>query len=158
MLHLRMVSPGASTERVVEALGCHGSVCNIVVLAGAARHPAGDLVLCDVAREDASVVLADLRDLGLHHDGSIVVQAIETELSDRMERATRTARAAPADGISEDGASSSRAFVHARRARSCRKGRCMGPHRRHDRARARAAPTSVAFLLRMALQSCHDGP
>lgn len=99
MLHLRMVSPPPSTERVVEALRCNESVCNVIVLEGAARRPSGDLVLCDVAREDASVVLADLRDLGLHHDGSIVVQAIETELSDQMDRATKSARGAPADAV-----------------------------------------------------------
>jgi uncharacterized hydrophobic protein (TIGR00271 family) len=99
MLHLRMISPPASTDRVVEALGANASVCNIVVLAAAARRPEGDLVLCDVAREDASVVLADLRDLGLHHEGSIVVQSIETQLSDRMARATRAARGTPADAV-----------------------------------------------------------
>jgi len=99
MLHLRMVCPESSTDRVVEALAATASVCNIVVLGGAARNPEGDVVLCDVAREDASVVLADLRDLGLHHDGSIVVQAIETELSDRMDRAEHVARGAPADAV-----------------------------------------------------------
>jgi uncharacterized hydrophobic protein (TIGR00271 family) len=99
MLHLRMISPRESTDRVVEALGANPAVCNIVVLPAAARRPEGDLVLCDVAREEASVVLADLRDLGLHHEGSIVVQDIETQLSDRMARATHSARGAPADAV-----------------------------------------------------------
>jgi uncharacterized hydrophobic protein (TIGR00271 family) len=99
MLQLRIVSPRERTDRVVEILDCTESVCNIVVLAEAARHPSGDVVLCDVAREDASVVLADLRRLGIHHSGSIAVQTIETELSDSMERAMRAARGAPADAV-----------------------------------------------------------
>ena len=99
MLHLRMVSPEASTVQVIDALRCTPSVCNIGVLKGASLDPSGDIVLCDVAREDASVVLEDLRSLGLHHDGSIVVQAIETELSDGMERAEHVAKGAPADAV-----------------------------------------------------------
>lgn len=99
MLHVRIVSPQQSTVRVVEILECTESVCNIVVLPQAARRPAGDLILCDVPREDASVVLADLRGLGIHHTGSIAVQAIETELSDEMERAVKVAQGSPADAV-----------------------------------------------------------
>lgn len=99
MLHLRIVSPQRSTDRVVEILERTESVCNIIVLDAAARRPRGDVVLCDVPREDASVVLADLRDLGLHHDGSVAVEAIETELSDDMERAIKAARGSAADAV-----------------------------------------------------------
>lgn len=99
MLHVRIVAPRESTDRVVEILKSTESVCNIAVLAHAAKRPAGDLVLCDLPREDASVVLADLRGLGIHHTGSIAVQAIETELSDDMERAVEAARGAPADAV-----------------------------------------------------------
>ena len=99
MLHLRIVSPQGSTDRALEILECTDSVCNIVVLPGVARRPEGDVILCDVPREDASVVLADLRDLGLHHSGSIAVEAIETELSDRMEQAIEAARGSPADAV-----------------------------------------------------------
>jgi uncharacterized hydrophobic protein (TIGR00271 family) len=99
MLHLRIVSPQGSTEGVLEILDGTESVCNIVALPDAARRPNGDLILCDVPREDASVVLADLRDLGIHHEGSIAVEAIETELSDEMERAVEAARGSAADAV-----------------------------------------------------------
>jgi uncharacterized hydrophobic protein (TIGR00271 family) len=99
MLHLRIVSPAQSTERAVDILECTDSVCNIIVLPEAARRPAGDVILCDVPREEASVVLADLRDLGIHHSGSIAVESIETELSDRMERAVEAAQGSPADAV-----------------------------------------------------------
>lgn len=99
MLHLRIVSPHGSTPRVVEILERTESVCNIVLLERVARRPEGDVVLCDVPREDASVVLADLRDLGIHHDGSVAVEAIETELSDAMERAVEAARGSAADAV-----------------------------------------------------------
>jgi len=61
MVHLRIVVPGAQSERVVGLLEATPSVSSLVVFAGVARKPPGDVVLCDVAREDASVVIADLR-------------------------------------------------------------------------------------------------
>ena len=99
MLHLRIVSPQRSTARVLEVLEGTDSVCNIVVFEAAARRPQGDVVLCDIPREDASVVLADLRDLGIHHEGSVAVETIETELSDAMEHAARRAEGAAADAV-----------------------------------------------------------
>lgn len=99
MLHLRIVSPHGNTGEVVEVLERTDSICNIVVVEGVARRPDGDLVLCDVPREDASVVLADLRNLGIHHEGSIAVEAIETELSDEMARAVEAARGFAADAV-----------------------------------------------------------
>jgi uncharacterized hydrophobic protein (TIGR00271 family) len=99
MLHLRIVSPQGSTDQVLEILDDTASVCNIIVLTGSARRPSGDVILCDVPREDASVVLADLRDLGIHHAGSVAVEAIETELSDEMERAIQAAQGSSADAV-----------------------------------------------------------
>ena len=99
MLHLRIVSPHGSTPEVLEVLEGTDSVCNLIVLEAAARRPPGDVLLCDVPREDASVVLADLRSLGIHHEGSVAVETIETELSDGMERAVQSARGAEADAV-----------------------------------------------------------
>jgi uncharacterized hydrophobic protein (TIGR00271 family) len=99
MLHLRIVSPQGSTDQAVEILERTVSVCNIILFPDAARRPTGDVILCDVPREDASVVLADLRTLGIHHDGSIAVEAIETELSDEMERAAHAAKGSSSDAV-----------------------------------------------------------
>ena len=42
---------------------------NVIWLRGVALNPRGDVILCDVAHEDASVVLADLRELDIPPPG-----------------------------------------------------------------------------------------
>jgi uncharacterized hydrophobic protein (TIGR00271 family) len=74
-------------------------VCNVVFFEGAARHPDGDVILADVAREDASIVVSDLRELGIHEDGSISLEAVETQISDHAEKVIEHARGAPADAV-----------------------------------------------------------
>ena len=81
MLHLRLISPVDRTEAVLAFLDASAGVTNIVVLAGAARRPAGDVVLCDVAREAADDVVNRLCDLGLEDEGSIAIEDIDTSLS-----------------------------------------------------------------------------
>ena len=99
MIHLRIVSPHDRTEQVLEVLDCTDSVINVIVLEGVARKPEGDVILCDVAREDASVVLSDLKRLHLHEDGSIALELIDTALSKAADRAEKHARGAPADAV-----------------------------------------------------------
>jgi uncharacterized hydrophobic protein (TIGR00271 family) len=99
MIHLRIVSPADRSQRVLDLLGESESTCNLVLLAGAARKPAGDLILCDVAREDASVIIDDLRELELPRDGSIAIEPIDSQLSLGAERAERAAPGAPADAV-----------------------------------------------------------
>ncbi len=99
VLHLRIVVPRDRTERAMEILEASPSVLNLIRLPGAARRPEGDVVLCDVAREAASIVLSDLRRLNIHHDGSIAVETVDTELSDFAERAERAAPGMPSDAV-----------------------------------------------------------
>ena len=99
MVHLRIVAPPAQTPAVVARFEANPSVINVIVLPGAARKPAGDVVLADVAREDASVVLSDLRRQGLHHTGSIAVETVDTAMSDAAREATRAAVGSPADAV-----------------------------------------------------------
>ena len=75
--------------RVLDALERSPAVCDIVHLPGAARRPEGDLVLCDVAREAASIVLLDLEEMGVHERGSITIERPEAVLSHAAERAER---------------------------------------------------------------------
>ncbi len=75
------------------------SVCDIVHLAGVARRPAGDLILCDIAREDASVLIADLRELGIERDGAIAIDSIGTLLSERAVHAVEIAAGSPEDAV-----------------------------------------------------------
>jgi len=99
MVHLRIVVPTDRSGRVLELLEAAPSTVNLVFLAGAARQPAGDVVLCDVAREDASVVIEDLKELGIPRDGSIALEQIDSQLSDAADRAERAAPGAPSDAV-----------------------------------------------------------
>jgi uncharacterized hydrophobic protein (TIGR00271 family) len=99
VIHLRIVSPPDRTDDVLEILGSTESVINVIVLKGVARNPEGDVVMSDVAREDASVVLADLKRLNLHEEGSIALELIDTSLSRHAERAEAHAAGAPADAV-----------------------------------------------------------
>jgi uncharacterized hydrophobic protein (TIGR00271 family) len=99
MIHLRIVSPPDRTEAALDVLNCTDSVTNVIVLDNAAKRPEGDVILCDVAREDASVILQDLKQLRLHEDGSIALELIDTALSKRAEQAEKHARGSPADAV-----------------------------------------------------------
>lgn len=99
MVHLRIVVPAAQSERVVDLLEATPSVSSLARMEGAARKPLGDVVLCDVAREDASVVLEDLRELGVPDEGSISIEEIESQLSTAAERAERAAGGYAGDAV-----------------------------------------------------------
>lgn len=99
MVHLRLVVPATTARAVLDCLGSGRAVINVIHLPGAARRPDGDVVMCDVAREDASVVIADLRALGVHRDGSIAVESVDTSISAAADRAEREAEGSPADAV-----------------------------------------------------------
>jgi len=99
VIHLRIVAPADRAGRTLELLEGNASVSNVAHLAGVARSPAGDLILADVAREDASVVLADLRGLDLERDGAIAIEAVEAHISEAADRAIEHARGAPSDAV-----------------------------------------------------------
>jgi uncharacterized hydrophobic protein (TIGR00271 family) len=99
MVHLRIVVPAERAARVLDLLDASPVTTNLIHLAGAARRPRGDVILCDVAREDASVVIEDLKDLGVAEDGSIALEQIDSQLSAAAERAVRAARGAPSDAV-----------------------------------------------------------
>jgi uncharacterized hydrophobic protein (TIGR00271 family) len=99
MIHLRIVVPSDRSEKVLGLLEANRSTCNLVFLAAAARQPSGDVILCDVAREDASVLIEDLKELGVARDGSIAMEQIDSQISDRADRAERAARGIPSDAV-----------------------------------------------------------
>ncbi|HET6636913.1 MAG TPA: DUF389 domain-containing protein [Streptomyces sp.] len=96
MLHLRIIAPAARTEDVLKAVDVTVGTAHVAVLTGAARDPQGDVVLCDVAREAADGLLADLRALGLAEEGAVVVESVDLALSDRAEQAKIDA---PGEGV-----------------------------------------------------------
>jgi uncharacterized hydrophobic protein (TIGR00271 family) len=99
VIHLRIVATGGKSERALELLEGSDSVCNVIFLEGAARIPLGDVILADVAREDASVVISDLKELGVARDGAISLEDIDTQISEHAERAVERAKGAPADAV-----------------------------------------------------------
>lgn len=99
VVHLRIVAPTGTCQEVLAILERVDSVINVVHLPGAARKPVGDVVLADVAREDASVVIDDLRELGIPHRGSISIEPIETQVSDAAVAAEKLAEGSPADAV-----------------------------------------------------------
>jgi uncharacterized hydrophobic protein (TIGR00271 family) len=93
MVHLRIVVPSYQSEHALDLLDGIDSVTNLVFLERAARKPEGDVILCDVAREDASVIISDLKELDVHLEGSIALETIDSEISvaaDAAEKASDT--------------------------------------------------------------------
>jgi uncharacterized hydrophobic protein (TIGR00271 family) len=99
MVHLRIVVPEDRCGKVLDLLEAAPSATNLVFLAKAARQPKGDVVLCDIAREEASVLIEDLKELGIAKDGSIALEQIDSQLSEAADRAERAARGAPSDAV-----------------------------------------------------------
>jgi uncharacterized hydrophobic protein (TIGR00271 family) len=91
--------PDGLAERVVELLRSEPAVTNLVLLPGAALEPAGDLVLCDVAREGASFVIDAVQDLVGEDRCAIATEEINTSLSSGAVRAEREAPGSPMDAV-----------------------------------------------------------
>jgi uncharacterized hydrophobic protein (TIGR00271 family) len=99
LIHLRIVAPQPLARPVLAVLDRSPAVLDIVHLPRAARRPDGDLILCDVPREEASVLLAELRELGLEELGTISIESVDSAPSAAARRAIRAARGSPADAV-----------------------------------------------------------
>ena len=99
MIHVRVISPPDRTKRVTELLSNDEAVTNVAVFPEAARVPAGDVVTADIAREDASVLLEQLRELGIDRDGAISTGLVETAISPGARRAIERAVGDEADAV-----------------------------------------------------------
>src|SRR4051794_31061543 len=98
MLHLRIVSPQDRADRVHALLCATPSAIDVVRVENASTRPDGDLIMCDVAPEDASVIISQLRELRLHKDGSISLSPVDT-ISDFADAALAHAPGSPADAV-----------------------------------------------------------
>ncbi|HEX8206620.1 MAG TPA: DUF389 domain-containing protein [Solirubrobacteraceae bacterium] len=99
MVHLRIVAPSDKAEQAVDLLKRVDSACNLVHVPGAAHKPDGDLILVDVAREDASVILSDLKELEIHKCGSIAIESSETHISELVDKVEERAPGDPGDAV-----------------------------------------------------------
>lgn len=99
MFHLRLVVPSDVSLQTLALMRQAPSVCNVVFLEGVATQPDGDVILADVAREDVSVIISDLRELEVHSRGSIMLHSIETAISEAAAEAERAAEGMPSDAV-----------------------------------------------------------
>lgn len=99
MLHLRLISPAAKTNEVVRLIEETVGTTHLVVMRGAAHNPAGDVVMCDVAREAGDELIGALRALDLDETGSIAVENIDLSLSKRADEAEKEAPGEGADAV-----------------------------------------------------------
>ena len=99
MVHMRIVVPAYQSEHVLDLLEHLPSACNVILLERAARKPQGDVILCDVAREEASVVVSDLRELNVDVEGSIAIEHIDSVISAVAAEAERAAAGQPGDAV-----------------------------------------------------------
>ncbi|MEU9283313.1 DUF389 domain-containing protein [Streptomyces sp. NPDC048275] len=99
MLHLRLISPADRTDDVVRLIEKTVGTTHLVLLPGAARNPAGDVVMCDVAREAGDELLNALQKLDLEKTGSIAVENIDLSLSKRADKAEDEAPGEGADAV-----------------------------------------------------------
>jgi Domain of unknown function (DUF389) len=99
MVHMRIVAPPDVADHALDLLCRSASVYNVIHLPGAASKPEGDVILCDVAREDASVIVGDLRELEIPTYGSIAIEDIDSEISEIAKEAERAAPGMPSDAV-----------------------------------------------------------
>ena len=99
MVHLRIVVPSHQTQHALDLLEHTPSACNLIFLERAAQRPEGDVILVDVAREDASVIVSDLRELEIDKEGSIAMEDIDSQISEVAMRAEKAARGLPTDAV-----------------------------------------------------------
>jgi uncharacterized hydrophobic protein (TIGR00271 family) len=99
VLHPRLVVPTNVTDDVLSLLEGDAAVTNVVLLPGAARSPAGDVILADVAREGANAVIDCLRGLEVDKTGSIAVENVDVVLSETAREAQRAAPGESADAV-----------------------------------------------------------
>ncbi|AGK79422.1 DUF389 domain-containing protein [Streptomyces microflavus] len=99
MLHLRLIVPDTTTDEVVTLLESTVGTAHLVVLPGAARSPAGDVVMCDVAREAGDELIGALRRLGIDESGAISVEHLDLTLSSHADKAEHEAPGDGADAV-----------------------------------------------------------
>src|SRR3954468_10187942 len=99
MLHLRVITPAALRDAVIEALRDNPGVAHLVIHQDAALDPRGDEITADIARESANEIIDALKALGVKERGAITLDVIDTVLSTRAYRAEEKAAGDPADAV-----------------------------------------------------------
>lgn len=98
-MHLRLIVPPDRSGQIADELAKDLRTTNIVVFSGAARRPAGDVILADVTREATSSVLEWLKNAGVYDDGSVTLTQIDSAPSPNNWATDAAAPGAPDDSI-----------------------------------------------------------
>jgi uncharacterized hydrophobic protein (TIGR00271 family) len=96
---MRLVVPDDLKDQVLDLFCGSEAVSSVICLDGAAHKPEGSVILADVAREEASVIVSDLKELDLDHRGTIALEYVDTAISDAADKAEKAARGAPSDAV-----------------------------------------------------------
>jgi uncharacterized hydrophobic protein (TIGR00271 family) len=99
VVHLRIIVPHYQSEHALDLLRHSPTVCNLIYLERVAERPEGDVILCDVAREHVSILIADLRELEIDREGSIAMEVIDSQISDAARAAEKAAAGLPSDAV-----------------------------------------------------------
>jgi uncharacterized hydrophobic protein (TIGR00271 family) len=99
MLRLRLTCPSTLTDDVLQDLKKDPAVTALVVVPGAAVQPAGDLITAELPREAANEIVDSLRELGVHHQGSIHLEPVRTWISRSGFEAERRTPGSSADAV-----------------------------------------------------------
>jgi uncharacterized hydrophobic protein (TIGR00271 family) len=99
VIHLRVISPETHSDAAVALLVESKSVANVVVVRGAAVDPVGDMITCDVAPEDASYIVGDLRRMGIAELGAIDIEELDSSISSASREAEHSAVGKSADSV-----------------------------------------------------------
>jgi uncharacterized hydrophobic protein (TIGR00271 family) len=99
MLHLRIYSPSAITDGVVNALGAHDDVSSLALFRGASVRPPGDVVIADVPREAANGIVDMLHNMRLADEGTVQIEQVQTWISQQGLDAERRAPGSSADAV-----------------------------------------------------------
>lgn len=99
MLSVRVVASADLCDEVVERLRDDPAVVDVVLVRGAAVADGGDLLMFDVAREGADLVIHHLHDLGVDQVGSISITEPLVVMSRAADEAEERAPGHPDDGV-----------------------------------------------------------
>jgi uncharacterized hydrophobic protein (TIGR00271 family) len=81
VFHVRVIAPPDEARRALRLFEAAPEATNVVHEPGQAHKPQGDVVAADVGRDAASMLLADLEEMGIPRAGAITVIPIDVALS-----------------------------------------------------------------------------
>jgi uncharacterized hydrophobic protein (TIGR00271 family) len=99
MLQLRISAPSELSDKVMGLLSDDPGVSSLALVRHASVRPAGDVVFADIAREAANDIIDQLRELGVHREGSVHIAPVRSWLSQHGLDAERRTPGSSADSV-----------------------------------------------------------